>query len=791
MRRARDIYERLWALVEGLRSPGLLLVVLPLLAVDSVHAAPPPVNGAWAVPGDGSVTMTWESVSTATSYNVYESTTSGTLGALVASVDAPATTAVLTGRTNATPYYYTVRAVDGSGESGDPVDTLSQVATMSAARFASQCNAVLGGSIYLFAVYDTAATQEIWKFDATTGAASLLSETMPAADMDCGAATRNGAIHLLGGGANYTATTNAIRRFVPGAPPATRAETLPSARFELPALTLRNGLVYAFGGRTGGSSVSNVLQYDPVAGTNATSVTTFSAGRAEASASSHHGDAIVAGGYRCKNSMCTSREWLTEVFSYDPVANTLVARTALPAARSGAGMTNLNDHSYLFGGITSSTGTMTNAILRFDDRANAWSTLSSTLPVASAYHAVKRIRGYIYLVGGWSGAPMDTVLRFSPGGQARAVPAAPLAATAPGTPSFGVSGSTVTVSWSAGSSVMQYRVFRSAISGQRGVLVEEQRGIVDDPATSLVDSSVADGTWYYTVTGIGFDERETQASAQASVTVGSAPPANTALPTISGTTIDGEVLSATTGTWTGADSYAYQWLSCDSAGGSCVAIASATANTYTLVSADVGSTIRVRVTATNAFGSTSADSAQTELIVASTISIAVEGYDATGAGPNTSPSTVSFGLRSPSDTAFAEVRVTVTTNDPDGYQLSMHDPDAGGAVDDGVGGGSIGWVGSGSVATPAAWSGAGVGVSTFGGGASPDRWCSSGQINCTTIDDPDLLWAPLTGTSQQVTGLTTATAGDTTRIPMRMTLSGTQVEGSYSGSVTIAALAIP
>ena len=46
----------------------------------------------------------------------------------------------------------------------------------------------------------------------------------------------------------------------------------------------------------------------------------------------------------------------------------------------------------------------------------------------------------------------------------------------------------------------------------------------------------------------------------------------------------------------------YQWRRCDSAGANCLDIAAASAPTYALVAADVGHTIRVRETATNAYG---------------------------------------------------------------------------------------------------------------------------------------------------------------------------------------------
>lgn len=78
-------------------------------------------------------------------------------------------------------------------------------------------------------------------------------------------------------------------------------------------------------------------------------------------------------------------------------------------------------------------------------------------------------------------------------------------------------------------------------------------------------------------------------------------PVNTVLPVISGSAINGQTLSVTSGTWTNSPTgYAYQWLA------NSVAIAGATATTYTLTASEVGKTISVSVTATNAAGSSGA-----------------------------------------------------------------------------------------------------------------------------------------------------------------------------------------
>jgi hypothetical protein len=92
-------------------------------------------------------------------------------------------------------------------------------------------------------------------------------------------------------------------------------------------------------------------------------------------------------------------------------------------------------------------------------------------------------------------------------------------------------------------------------------------------------------------------------------------PENTAAPTISGTPKVGQELTANEGTWTANPTgFSYQWQRCDADVATCTSVAGATGKTYGVRLADLGYRLRVAVTARNAKGSATANSAISAIV---------------------------------------------------------------------------------------------------------------------------------------------------------------------------------
>jgi hypothetical protein len=190
------------------------------------------------------------------------------------------------------------------------------------------------------------------------------------------------------------------------------------------------------------------------------------------------------------------------------------------------------------------------------------------------------------------------------------------AATAPGAPTIGTAtttgATTATVSYTApasdgGAAITSYTA-TSSPGGLTGTLSQAGSGTI---TVSGLTSGIA---YTFTVTATNSVGTSAASGASNSITTYSLP-VNTVAPVVSGTATTGYTLTTTNGTWTGTPAsftYSYQWRRAG------VNISGATSSSYTLSSLDQGSAVSCVVTATNAGGSTSANSNATSAVVAAT-----------------------------------------------------------------------------------------------------------------------------------------------------------------------------
>jgi len=149
-----------------------------------------------------------------------------------------------------------------------------------------------------------------------------------------------------------------------------------------------------------------------------------------------------------------------------------------------------------------------------------------------------------------------------------------------------------------------------------GVPIAGAKAATYVPTSADVGKTLSVGV---TATNPGGAVSETSTSTVAVIAAVAAPIATATVPVVSGSTIVGSTLSATTGTFTGTELvYTYQWLR------EGVPISGAKAATYLLTSADSGHRISVVVTATNGGGEASETSLSSATVIPVAPSVPIE-----------------------------------------------------------------------------------------------------------------------------------------------------------------------
>ncbi|MFZ0506585.1 MAG: hypothetical protein WAM29_00400 [Methylocella sp.] len=244
--------------------------------------------------------------------------------------------------------------------------------------------------------------------------------------------------------------------------------------------------------------------------------------------------------------------------------------------------------------LTATNGTWTNGPTGFTYQWNrtgtpiGGATASTYVPVAADIGDTLTVSVVATNAGG-SGAPA-TSAPTSAVAAAGSVPVNTVLPTISGTPQVGQTLNATNGTWTNSPTGFTYQWNRAG-TAIGGATASTYVPVSADVGNTLTVSVVA--------TNSGGSSSAAVSSATSAVI--NIIPANSSVPTISGTAQVGQTLTATTGIWTNnPTSFAYQW---NRAG---TTIGGATASTYVPVSADVGNTLTVSVVATNSGGSSSA-----------------------------------------------------------------------------------------------------------------------------------------------------------------------------------------
>jgi hypothetical protein len=200
---------------------------------------------------------------------------------------------------------------------------------------------------------------------------------------------------------------------------------------------------------------------------------------------------------------------------------------------------------------------------------------------------------------------------------------APCAAGSPTISGTAQEGSTLTASsgsWSGSPNVYTYQWYSCTTATDGCTPVSNLASAIANSTTYVVQPSDAGHTIEVWVTAANGSYSNASASA-ASATIPTGGPDNTSTPTISGTAVTGDTVTAAAAGWTG--SLSYRWSDCLVDGGACTPIGGATSSTYTVAGTDQGYALEVTVTASNAEGSQSVSSALTGAVPVPPINIDV------------------------------------------------------------------------------------------------------------------------------------------------------------------------
>lgn len=484
-------------------------------ALPPTGTAPATPTGLTAVGGTGQVTLSWTSVSNATSYNVYYATTTGvttTSGTKLASVANPY---VQTGLTAGTTYFYVVTAVNSTGESAASAQASAGTAstpplpTVPAAPVGVTATGGTKQVTLSWSAVSTAASYNVY-YATTSGVTKttgtkLTKVTSPAVQTGLAAGTTYyyivTAVNSAGEGADsiqVAATTL----------PAVPSPTAPLAPTGVTAAGAANQATISWTAATGATSYN--LYWSTTSGVTTTN------GTKVAGVTSPYVKTALSAGTTYYFIVTAANSVGESTASAQASATTAAAPPAVPAAPTGVTTTGgANQVTISWPAVSGATSynmywATTSGVTTAGTKITA-----ATSPYVQTGLAASTTYYYIVTAVNAAGQSVaSTQVSAATNAPVVTIPAAPAGVIASG----GANQSSI--SWSAVSGATSYNIYYATTSG----VTKTSGAKITNAATPYTQTGLAAGTTYYYIVTAVNSAGESAASAQASAATNAAPP---------------------------------------------------------------------------------------------------------------------------------------------------------------------------------------------------------------------------------------------------------------------------
>jgi N-acetylneuraminic acid mutarotase len=385
-------------------------------AAAGVLAAP---TGVVASPGNTKMVVSWNTVTGATSYDVYYSTsaavsTASYIGLISTSTATTFTT--VSSLSNSTTYYFIVTAVNGSSSSvasaavsAAPLVGWTTLAPMTYAEFNPVVGAINGTLFVAGGDGGSGETSYLQYYNRSTNIWGTLASMPEGVYEMAGGGVINGVLYVAGGWPN-TLPTNVLQSYNPATNSWTTLATMPTLAGCGVSGVINNEL-YVLNACDGNSGYRNAFYiYNPTTNSWTTLASPANA-HGQGAGGVINGLFYVVGGYNAAGTIISAGE------VYNPASNTWSTITALPAPQFDMASAVVNGQMYIMGGFNSSS-IVVSTVYIYNPTTNTWSTGPSmnTAKGGLGPPGADVINGTIYVVGGMNstGTPLTDVEALTP-----------------------------------------------------------------------------------------------------------------------------------------------------------------------------------------------------------------------------------------------------------------------------------------------------------------------------------------------------------------------------------------